>query len=65
MKPIVTKIHVQTKKRALAMADYMAEYGIEVIGVEIHTDGNSTVSYIGDSKQITDIINQFNNDYNE
>lgn len=65
MKPIVTKIHVQTKKRALALADYMAEYGIDVIEVKISTDGNSTISCIGDSKQITDVINQFNNDYNE
>ena len=65
MKTIITKIHVQTKKRALAMADYMAEYGIEVIGVEIHTDGNSTISCIGENDQIRDIINQFNEDYNE
>lgn len=65
MKPIVTKIHVQTKKRALALADYMAEYGTDVIEVKISTDGNSTISCIGDSKQIIDVINQFNNDYNE
>ena len=62
---MITTIFIQTKKRALAMADYMAEYGIEVLGVKIRRDGSSTISCIGDSKQITDIINQFNNDYNE
>lgn len=65
MKPILSKIHVQTKKRALAMADYLAEYGIEVLGVIIKEDGNSTIDCVGDHDKLRDIINQFNEDYGD
>lgn len=65
MKPILSKIHVQTKKRALAMADYLAEYGIDVLEVMIKEDGNSTIHCVGDHDKLRDVINQFNEDYGD
>ena len=61
MKPTI--IHSQSKRRALAMADYMAEYGIEVVEVKIEKDGNSRIWCVSDDQTIRDTINQFNNDY--
>ena len=60
---IFTKIYVQSKSRALHLADYMAEYGIEVDEVIISSGGNSTVVVMGDHDKITEVLNQFNNDY--
>lgn len=68
MKPIIiitTICSIQTKKRALALADYMAECGIDVIEVKISTDGNSTIDCVDTHNEIINIINQFNEDYNE
>ena len=69
---MITKIHVQTKKRALAMADYLAEYGIEILGVRIKEDGRSTIDCVSNTNndlkahnELIEIINQFNEDYNE
>lgn len=62
---MITKIYIQSKKRALAMADYLAEYGIDVLEVTIKEDGNSTIHCVGDHDQMRNIINQFNEDYNE
>lgn len=60
---MITKIHVQTKKRALAMADYLEEYGIEILGVRIKEDGSSTIDCVDTHNKIIDVINQFNEDY--
>lgn len=60
---MITKIHVQTKKRALAMADYLEEYGIEILGVKIKEDGSSTIDCVDTHNEIIDVINQFNEDY--
>lgn len=72
MKPILSKIHVQTKKRALALADYLAEYEIDVLEVTIKEDGNSTIDCVSNTNndlkahyELIEIINQFNEDYNE
>lgn len=69
---MITKIHIQTKKRALAMADYLIEYGVEVLGVKIKEDGSSTIECVSNTDndlkaycELIEIINQFNNDYNE
>ena len=69
---MITKIHVQTKKRALAMANYLVEYGIEILGVKIKEDGSSTIDCISNTDndlkaycELIEIINQFNEDYNE
>lgn len=62
---MITKIHVQTKKRALAMSDYLEEYGIEILGVRIKEDGNSTIDCVDTHNEIIQVINQFNEDYNE
>lgn len=60
---MITKIHVQTKKRALAMADYLEEYGIEILGVKIKEDGSSTIDCVDTHNEIIDVINQFNEEY--
>lgn len=60
---MITKIHIQTKKRALAMADYLEEYGIEILGVRIKEDGSSTIDCVDTHNEIIDVINQFNEDY--
>ena len=60
---MITKIYVQTKKRALAMADYLEEYGIEILGVKIKEDGSSTIDCVDTHNEIIDVINQFNEDY--
>lgn len=69
---MITKIHVQTKKRALAMADYLVEYGVEILDVKIKEDGNSTIDCVSNTDndlkahyKLIEIINQFNEDYNE
>lgn len=62
---MITKIYIQTKKRALAMADYLEEYGIEILGVRIKEDGSSTIDCVDTHNEIINIINQFNEDYNE
>lgn len=69
---MITKIHVQTKKRALAMADYLVEYGVEILGVKIKEDGSSTIDCVSNTDndlkahyELIEIINQFNDDYNE
>lgn len=62
---MITKIHVQTKKRALAMTDYLEEYGIEILGVRIKEDGSSTIDCVDTHNEIINVINQFNEDYNE
>lgn len=62
---MITKIHVQTKKRALAMADYLEEYGIEILGVRIKEDGSSTIDCVDTHNEIINVINQFNEDYGD
>lgn len=62
---MITKIYVQTKKRALAMTDYLVEYGIEILGVRIKEDGSSTIDCVDTHNEIINVINQFNEDYNE
>lgn len=62
---MITKIYIQSKKRALAMADYLEEYGIEILDVRIKEDGSSTIECVDTHNEIINIINQFNEDYNE
>lgn len=62
---MITKIYIQSKKRALAMADYLEEYGIEILGVRIKEDGSSTIDCVDTHNEIINVINQFNEDYNE
>jgi hypothetical protein len=60
---IFTRLYVQSKVRALLLADYMSEYGIEVDEVIISSSGNCTVVVMGDHERITELLNQFNEDY--
>lgn len=62
---IFTRLYIQSKVRALLLADYMAEYGIEVDEVIISNSGNCTVVVMGDNEQITKLLNQFNEDYGD
>jgi hypothetical protein len=62
---IFTRLYIQSKVRALLLADYMAEYGIEVDEVIISSSGNCTVVVMGDNEQITKLLNQFNEDYGD
>lgn len=62
---IFTRLYIQSKVRALLLADYMAEYGIEVDEVIISSSGNCTVVVMGDNERITELLNQFNEDYGD
>lgn len=54
------------------MADYLCEYGVEILDVKIKEDGSSTIDCISNTNndlkahyELIEIINQFNEDYNE
>ena len=49
---IPTRVYVYDKQRALNMADYLAEYGIEVEEVNISTDGRCEIVCFGNETEI-------------
>ena len=63
MNRIPTRVHLYDKKRALHLADYLAEYGIEVEEVNISTDGRCEIVCFGNHDEIQNTVAQFNEDY--
>ena len=61
MKP--TRVYVYDKQRALHMADYLSEYGIEVEEVNISTDGRCEIVCFDNETVVKNTVTQFNEDY--
>ena len=59
------QIDVLSKQKALMMADYMSDYGIDVLGVVLSSDGQGTIFCNGKSSDIRQAINQFNKEYSD
>ena len=59
------QIDVLSKQKALMMADYLSDYGIDVLEVVFSTDGQGTIFCNGKSSDIRQAINQFNTEYSD
>lgn len=59
------QIEVLSKQKALMMADYLSDYGIDVTEVILSPDGQGTIFCNGKSSDIRQAINQFNNEYSD
>lgn len=57
------QIEVLSKHKALMMADYLTDYGIDVTEVVFSPDGQGTIFCKGKSSDIRQAINQFNTEY--